>query len=152
MGMCAKLRWNRRQLGLSQKEFAEKAGVCQATISRLERDETQWSVMQPETVDRIYAMFEGVDVWDTSKFQSVRAINSDEDPVVDETVAIKPEPVVVKEEPIVVIEEPESTLSAKDLADLELLEFVFKRVRRSGNHEEFIDNIKLMRKIAKSLL
>ena len=152
MGMCAKLRWNRRQLGLSQKEFAEKAGVCQATISRLERDETQWAVMQQDTVDRIYAMFEGVNVWDTSKFQSVKAMNSEDDPVVEEPVVTKPEPVVVEEKPVEVIKEPEPTLSAEDMANLELLEFVFRRVSKSGSHEEFVNNIKLMRKIAKSLL
>lgn len=54
MGRCERLKWNRRKLGLSQKELAEKLGVCQATISRLERDETVWTTMRDTTSDAVY--------------------------------------------------------------------------------------------------
>ena len=54
MERCERLKWNRRKLGLSQKELAEKLGVCQATISRLERDETVWTTMRDTTSDAVY--------------------------------------------------------------------------------------------------
>ena len=37
-GACAKLKCNRKRLGLSQKEFAAKVGVCERNIAKLESD------------------------------------------------------------------------------------------------------------------
>ena len=46
-GNCTKLKWNRKRLGLTQKQFAEKVGLHVMTINKLERDETAWAVMKP---------------------------------------------------------------------------------------------------------
>ncbi len=58
MGRCARLKFNRRKLGLSQKEFAERVGLSVGTISRLETDETTWETIQDSTFDKINSIFE----------------------------------------------------------------------------------------------
>ena len=79
MGNCAKLKWNRRRLGLTQAEFAKKAGVSSTTICKLERDETAWRTMRDDTVDRVYAMFEPMNSWKPDDFEAsnvIREINT----------------------------------------------------------------------------
>lgn len=53
MGRCEKLKWNRRKLGMTQKELADKIGVCVSTISKLETDETAWATIHDSTEDAI---------------------------------------------------------------------------------------------------
>lgn len=63
MGKCEKLKWNRRKLGMSQEELAGKIGVSQATICRLERDETAWSVMRDQTADATFDILNKLGSW-----------------------------------------------------------------------------------------
>lgn len=67
MGNCAKLKWNRRALGLTQQQFADEAGVSVATIRKLETDETAWLTLRPDTEDKIVSKFTSSSVWNLSE-------------------------------------------------------------------------------------
>lgn len=51
MAVGARIRDHRRALGLSQEELAERLGMSQASISRLENDE----LLTLETLERVCA-------------------------------------------------------------------------------------------------
>lgn len=63
MGKCEKLKWNRRELGMTQRELAEKIGVSHATICKLENDETAWSTLRDSTDDLIYEKLRTLGSW-----------------------------------------------------------------------------------------
>ncbi len=63
MGKCEKLKWNRRKLGMTQEGLANKIGVSQATICKLERDETAWGVMRDQTVDATFDILNKLGSW-----------------------------------------------------------------------------------------
>lgn len=56
-GKCERLKQARKSMGLSQKQFADKVGLAQPTISKLERDETAWATLQDSTVDKIMSFY-----------------------------------------------------------------------------------------------
>lgn len=63
MGRCERLKWNRRKLGLTQKELADKIGIGVTTIYKLETDETAWSTIRDATDDAISNMFRDLGSW-----------------------------------------------------------------------------------------
>ena len=80
VGNCTKLRWNRKRLGLTQKQFAKKVGLCEMTISKLERDETAWASLQDSTVDKIMSFYSSMSSWQPDRADKViREINEVKD-------------------------------------------------------------------------
>lgn len=63
MGKCERLKWNRRKLGLTQKELADKIGIGVTTIYKLENDETAWSTIRDTTDDAISNMLSDLGSW-----------------------------------------------------------------------------------------
>ena len=63
MGRCERLKWNRRKLGLTQKELADKIGIGVTTIYKLENDETAWSTIRDTTDDAISSIFSDLGSW-----------------------------------------------------------------------------------------
>lgn len=63
MGRCERLKWNRRKLGLTQKELADKIGIGVTTIYKLENDETAWSTIRDTTDDAISNMLSDLGSW-----------------------------------------------------------------------------------------
>lgn len=63
MGRCERLKWNRRKLGLTQKELADKIGIGVTTIYKLETDETAWSTIRDATDDAISNIFRDLGSW-----------------------------------------------------------------------------------------
>lgn len=79
-GNCTKLKWNRKRLGLTQKEMADKIGVHVLTIGKLERDETAWATLQDSTVDKIMSFYSSMASWQPEKADTViREINDETD-------------------------------------------------------------------------
>lgn len=63
MGRCERLKWNRRKLGMTQKDLAKKIGVSETTISRLESDETAWAALRDSTDDALYRTLRELGSW-----------------------------------------------------------------------------------------
>lgn len=63
MGRCERLKWNRRKLGLTQKELADRIGIGVTTIYKLETDETAWSTIRDSTDDVISNIFRDLGSW-----------------------------------------------------------------------------------------
>lgn len=148
MGNCAKLKWNRKRLGLTQKQFAEKVGLHHLTIAKLEKDETAWATIMPSTEDKIYSFYEGMNSWQPERADKViREINDELEngtEVVKEEIVMKPEPVVVIE-PV----HSENGLTQDDEKALILIEFAFEGLKESKTHEDFVANINMMKRIIK---
>lgn len=145
MGRCARLKFNRRKMNLSQKEFAEKVGLSVGTISRLELDETAWETIQDSTFDKINSIFEG------ERLGRIMTINGHEEHKdnVEEKIT-KAEP---KEE-ITWAEQVQHGLKQKkrpieDEVTLKLLEFMMEGLRQSEDHEEFEANLKMFKRLFK---
>lgn len=86
MGRCARLKFNRKKMCLSQKEFAEKVGLSVGTISRLELDETAWETIQDQTFDKINSIFE------SERLGRIMTVNGHEErkETVEERIKIEP--------------------------------------------------------------
>ena len=143
MGNCEKLKWNRRKLGLSQKEFADKVGVSIGTISRLETDETTWETMQDVTFDKIFSAFDGKDAWPMKNREVQKTIEPEEEPVKVE------EKTEVSWAERVVCMINNNGITEQDTKTMSLLEFVLDGLKEAENHEEFVANIKLLKRILK---
>lgn len=63
MGRCEKLKWNRRKLGMTQKDLADKIGISVSTISKLETDETAWATVRDTTDDVISDIIHKLGSW-----------------------------------------------------------------------------------------
>lgn len=63
MGRCDRLKWNRKKLGMTQKELADKIGVGVSTISKLETDETAWATVRASTDDAIDGVLRNLGSW-----------------------------------------------------------------------------------------
>ena len=142
MGNCAKLKWNRRRLGLTQAEFAKKAGVSSTTICKLERDETAWRTMRDDTVDRVYAMFEPMNSWKPDDFEASNVIREIHTEIEENEKGIVREEVIVEE-----VKDNSCKLTKNDQKTYTLIEFAFEGLRDSENHDEFMANIKMLKRI-----
>ena len=156
-GNCQKLKWNRRRLGLSQKEFAEKAGLCAATIVKLENDESAWATIKADTVDKIYSMFDSMASYQPSDFKVVMEDTKTEELVdpkalvmlsgsasvnYEETNTAKPN----KKESSVIHSEG---LSVDDKALLKLINVTHFGLNAAKSHEEFMVHVRLLKKLLK---
>lgn len=63
MGRCEKLKWNRRKLGMTQRELGDKIGVSHSTICKLENDETAWITLRDSTDDAVYEKLRALGSW-----------------------------------------------------------------------------------------
>ena len=148
-GNCKKLQFNRKRLGLSQKEFAELVGVSTGTIYRLEKDETAWAVTRSSTIDKIMAQYESMASYQPDKEAERKyvlgIISEDEYKSVAE---VKEEPEVVEE-----VKEPEihiDSLTDKDRQIMKYIEFACANLRESKTHEDFETNVKVLKRIIKN--
>lgn len=143
MGNCAKLKWNRKRLGLTQEEFAKKAGVAIGTISRLEHDETAWLTVRNETEDKIYALFDSMDSWQPDDFKAGTVIQEIHTEIENPEIVT-----IVKQEEVVIHKENNSDqLNKHDQKTFTLIEFAYEGLRDSENHEDFAANIKMLKRI-----
>lgn len=149
-GNCQKLKFNRRRLGLSQKQFADLVGLNVNTIVKLERDETAWATVRSSTVDRIMAHYDSMASWQPNKEEVRKVILESEEP------KMKPvfenlnddEPEVVEE-----VKEPvhnDCDLTDKDRQLMKYVEFACGNLRESKSHEEFVTNIDILKRIIKN--
>ena len=145
MGRCARLKFNRRKLGLSQKEFAERVGLSIGTISRLETDETTWETIQDATFDKINSIFE------SERLGRIITVNGHEEH--KENVEEKTKK-VEEEKESVWADKVETGLkykkrSIEDNATLKVLEIIMDGLRKAESHEEFEANLKLLKRLMK---
>ena len=139
-GMCEKLKWNRKRLGLSQKEYAALVGVHVGTINRLEADETKWSTMRDETYDRITSTFENMASWQPENAGEVL-----------EDIAVERE--VVEDERTqaeiisVALTKKNDGLNDEEKQDVAVVKFICDSLSEAKVHEEFVTYIKLLKRI-----
>ena len=152
-GNCAKLRFNRRRLGLTQKQFADLVGLHVLTIGKLERDETAWLTVKSETIDKIMAHYDSMASWQPDE-EAVRreVLGLDpepeiKEPIVKEVKIVEPEPEVVKEESVHI---EENGLTDKDRQIMKYIEFACANLRESKTHEDFETNVKVLKRIIKN--
>lgn len=143
-GNCTKLKWNRKRLGLTQKQLADKVGVHVLTIGKLERDETAWGTLQASTVDKISEFYASMASWQPDRPDKVlREINEViEEPPVEEEIVMEPK-VVFTQKPI----ETNNGLNTHDSKTLTLMEFAYEGLVQATTHEEFAANIKMIKRI-----
>lgn len=139
------LKWNRKKMGLTQREFAKLADISTRTVYLLEKDETAWETLLPSTYDKIHSVIENNELWplvDKTKRASHCSDNDTEEQIVE---AVKEEclPLVKsKKEESIDIDENERVL-------LKLIAFAIEGLKESKNHEEFVANIKLIKRSLK---
>ena len=153
MGECAKLKWNRRAKKMTQQEFADLAGVSIGTIRRLEVDESAWLTVRPETQDKIYAHYTSMASWQPNRadkvIQEIKGTSDVEDDVdvnkiVEESVK-EAEKIWPKREKV---KEPEKkNIDIRDEKTLTLLTTIWGWLNESNSHEEFEENMNMMKNI-----
>ena len=151
MGNCAKLKWNRRAKGLSQKEFADLVGVSVGTISRLELDESAWLTVRPETEEKIVSQFTSPSSWKLDEkdiHRGLKEIGKELEEKVETEVDDK---VITEKTPITIIEpvKVHNGLTKDDEKTLSLIEFAYEGLSQAKTHEDFIANINLIKRIVK---
>ena len=145
MGRCEKLKWNRRKMGLSQREFADKVGLSVGTISRLELDETTWETMQDATFDKINSIFTEENLW---PIKSVNGHEETEAKVEEKKTEVEhAEDISWGEKVVLMLNQNDS--NEKDKKTLDLLTFAMDGLKEAENHDEFVANIKLIKRILK---
>ena len=151
MSECKKLKWNRRAKCMSQKEFADLAGVSIGTIQRLEKDETAWLTIRPETQDKIYAHYTSMYSWQPDRPDKVlREINdtSNTEEVNLEEVMKEVEKVWPKKAEKIEDNKPiKKQLHKRDEKTLTLMTTIWEWLNESKTHEEFEENINMMKNI-----
>jgi transcriptional regulator with XRE-family HTH domain len=152
MGECAKLKWNRRAKCMSQKEFADLAGVSVGTIAKLERDESAWLTVRPETQDKIYAHYTSMYSWQPDRPDKViRDINDIS--VIDENEEVNVDEVIKEVEKVwpkkteIIEPEKKKNIDKRDEKTLSLLTTIWTWLNESDSHEEFVENINMMKNI-----
>lgn len=146
MGNCERLKIARRDMKLSQREFADKVGVSIGTIQRLEQDETTWDTLQDGTFDKVMKGLEDRGSWLKRK----QAIEPEKKKLTFDDL---PKDVTIGSEEatriLMTFNKPEEKKESKDAKTLEMLEFVMEGLRESETHEEFTANLKIMKRILK---
>lgn len=114
------------------------------TIAKFETDETAWLTAQADTIDKIYAGLEGVNYWARDD-KPTQELPKDE-PVVKELdyIVEVPEPKPVIEEVKV-----DNGLHKRDNKTLILIDFAVEGLKEAETHEDFMANIKLLKRILK---
>lgn len=150
-GECQKLKFNRRRLGLSQKEFADKVGLCQYTISKLEKNEDAWAVANAETIDKIYALYENMSSYQPNSRKEVKDVVNDiknEESLI-ETGALELLGSCKKETKADTEVCSPDGLSVDDKALKKLINVAHAGMNGANNHEEFKSYVKLLKKLLK---
>ena len=153
MGMCEKLKWNRKRLMMTQKEFGDMVGLSATTICKLERDETAWGVIQADTADKIASHFEKMSSWQPERADKVlREINEDvEDYVnvngIDDIPVNLPITITPATVEYGMSVNSSNDMTREDLETLTLMEFGFEGLFESTKHEEFVANMNIIRRI-----
>ena len=145
MGNCARLKWNRKRMGLTQKEFAKRAGLSWNTVQRLETDETAWATIRAETEDRISSMFESMSEWQPDEKTAHKVIQEIHDelmegPAVEEIEDV--EPVVAESKPVYT-----NGLTDEDVKTFVLMEFAFDGLSQAKTHPDFVANMAMIKRI-----
>ena len=145
MGNCAKLKWNRKRLGMSQKEFAVKVGLCVNTITKLETDETAWNTIRGETEDKICAMFDSMASWQPENAKDIMEItrSTESKPEGEEKIEESRPRVTYR----TYIEKLEDKLTKEDEKALILIEFAYEELSRAKTHEDFTASINMLKRI-----
>lgn len=139
-GNCAKLKWNRKTMGLSQKQFAEKVELNVNTIKKLENDEEAWNTIRPETADKIYALYRSMGSWQPDNAHEViQDINKESESA--EKAKSKPKKEIVHK-PV-----KNNGVNEQDQKTLTLIEFAYEGLKESKTHEDFVANIALIKRI-----
>lgn len=143
-GNCTKLKWNRKRLGLTQKQFGEQVGLSVMTINKLEKDETAWATLQDSTVDKIMAFYSSMASWQPERPDKVlREINEVvEEQQVEEEVIMKPE-TGMRITPVKTVD----NLHKNDEKTLTLIEFAYEELTQAKTHEDFAISIQMLKKI-----
>ena len=146
MGNCERLKIARRDMKLSQREFADKVGVSIGTIQRLEQDETTWDTLQDGTFDKVMKGLEDRGSWLKRK----QTIEPEKTKLTFDDL---PKDVTIGSEEatriLMTFNKHEEKKESKDAKTLEMLEFVMEGLRESETHEEFTANLKIMKRILK---
>ena len=143
MSNAERLYWNRKNvLKMTQEEFANKAGLCAATIARLEKDESHWEVIQASTFDKITAMFEDGNFWPL-KFNGVETPMKEVEKVLEKKEETEQTPVWA----IQLERGLNDMMTDEDKKTMVLLEFAFERLKKSETHSDFEEKLKLIKEI-----
>lgn len=145
MGNCVKLKWNRKRLGLSQQEFADKVGLSVGTIRKLEWDETAWLTVRNDTVDKIQSLYDNMASWQPENANEVIETISEENEGT-EVVMEEQEMCKVEKETEKVVDSI-NTYNENDKHCLSMIEFIVENLKESESHLEFATNIKLLKKV-----
>lgn len=127
-----------------QKAFADKVGLSAMTIRKLETDETAWLTALPSTVDKIYAGLEGANYWARDD-KPTQELPKDE-PVVEELDYDVP---VAEPQPVIEEVKENNDLHKRDGKTLILIDFAVEGLKEAETHEDFMANIKLLKRILK---
>lgn len=145
MGNCVKLKWNRKRLGLTQKEFAKKVGLSPTTIAKLEVDESAWATIRSSTVDKITDLYSSMASWQPSEEEAERVLREIKDtvvePEVEETKKVEPEVFVVQ--PVHI----SNNLTDMDKHMLALIGNIYGWLEKAKDHDDFVAHIELLKKI-----
>lgn len=154
MGRCAILKHCRRELKMSQKQFAEAVGVSDGTIYRLEHDETAWLSVRPETEEKIQSLIGGVDRWGRKHLTNDDTESKDETKPVDapKKVMISQITPEMMEQATKQYEEEKAknlhnSLTTHDKKTLTLIEFVYEGLTEASTHDDFVANINMLKRI-----
>lgn len=151
-GECQKLKFYRRQMKMSQKEFAQLVGVSQYTICKLEKSEDAWAVAADKTIDKIYAVYEGNMMSHQPSRKEVKEIMDDikaDEPLI-EPGALELLGSGKKETKKADIEvDVTNGLSVDDKALKKLINVAHAGMNGANNHEEFKSYVKLLKKLLK---
>lgn len=145
MGNCSRLKWNRTKvLGLSQKEFADRYGLCAATISKLETDETAWTSIQTSTFDKLAKAFEGENFWPIKNLAEGEAKSVNE--IIEEKKQETDTDKTWAEKVVIMLN---NSLTEQDKETMKLVEFAVEGLKEAETHEKFEANIDLLKRILK---
>ncbi len=142
MGNCEKLKWNRKRLGMSQKDFAEKVGLSVATIGRLEQDEMNWEVVTDETFDKIANEFDNDHSWKIRRPEKNDTIVEKKTEQNDER-----KNDITKQSVCMLIKKDDKDITQQDTMTFVLVKFAYEGMKESKTHDEFIANINLLKRI-----
>ena len=152
MGRCAILKFGRKEKKMTQKEFADAAGVSLSTICRLEMDESAWLTVRPETEEKIQSLLDGTNRWRVENLNNNKVKDNDNSNT-DEKVNLVPIGQITQEMIEQATKQSESKkntyngLSENDVRTLDLIEFAYEGLLDAKSHEEFAANINIIKRI-----
>lgn len=152
MGRCQILKHCRKELKLSQKQFADEVGLNVGTINKLENDESAWMTVRPDTEEKIQALIGTVDRWGRKHLTKEDTSKVETKPVeIPETIQIGQITPEMMEQIYKQHEEKDkpvhNSLSTHDKKTLTLIEFAYEGLIEASTHEEFVANINIIKRI-----